>query len=324
VTSQWKPPDLTGKVAVVTGASRGVGRGIAIALGEAGAKVYVTARSVRGRKTTEGLPGTLEDTVEEITKRGGTAVPLRCDHTVDADAEEVFHQVSTMDGRLDVLVNNAWAGYQRGSEARFDAPFWQQPLWRWDLFSGSLRGQFVASRLAVPLMLNRGVGLIVNVSFTDGDTYLGQVAYDVSKSASDRMALGMAYELRKYDIAAVALHPGFVRTERVEAAWEFLGSGPAQVVHSPEYVGRAVAHPAPTPRSWPTRVNAWPWATSRPAMGSPTWTGGSRPLSSSKAASPWPPGWKGSTGWWPRARELADHDPARLSGRLVRGDPAAL
>ncbi len=248
MTADWKPPALTGKVAVVTGASRGVGRGIALAVAEAGAKVYVTARSVRGGETTEGLPGTLDDVVEEIANRGGTAVPVRCDHTVDADVEALFGQISSVDRGLDLLVNNAWAGYQRGREARFDAPFWKQPRWRWDLFASSLRGQFVASQLAVPLMLARGGGLIVNVSFTDGDTYLGQVGYDVTKSASDRMAFGMAYELRKHNVAAVALHPGFVRTERVEAAWEMLGSGPAQVVHSPEYVGRAVAHLSADPQ----------------------------------------------------------------------------
>jgi NAD(P)-dependent dehydrogenase (short-subunit alcohol dehydrogenase family) len=240
-TMSWHPPDLSSTVALVTGASRGVGRGIALALGDAGAKVYVTGRSVRGGASTEDLPGTIDDTADEVSKRGGAGVALRCDHMVDADAEAVFERIAGEDGRLDVLVNNAWAGYERGMEVRFDAPFWQQPLWRWDLFAGSLRGQFVASRLAVPLMLPRKRGLIANISFTDGEVYLGQTAYDVSKSASDRMVTGMAYELRKKGISAVAIHPGFVRTERVEAAWEQLGDGPAQVVHSPEYVGRAIA-----------------------------------------------------------------------------------
>jgi NAD(P)-dependent dehydrogenase (short-subunit alcohol dehydrogenase family) len=240
-TLSWHPPDLSSTVALVTGASRGVGRGIALALGDAGAKVYVTGRSVRGGASTEDLPGTIDDTADEVSKRGGVGVALRCDHMVDADAEAVFERIAAEDGRLDVLVNNAWAGYERGMEVRFDAPFWQQPLWRWDLFAGSLRGQFVASRLAVPLMLPQKRGLIANISFTDGEVYLGQTAYDVSKSASDRMVTGMAYELRKKGISAVAIHPGFVRTERVEAAWEQLGDGPAQVVHSPEYVGRAIA-----------------------------------------------------------------------------------
>lgn len=237
----WRAPDMSQKVAVVTGASRGVGRGVALALGEAGAKVYVTGRSTRGGPRTEGLPGTVEDTADDVTARGGVGIAVRCDHNVDADNEALFERVWSSDGRLDVLVNNAWSGYERGCEARFDAPFWRQPLWRWDLFAGSLRGQFAASTLAAPLMLPHGDGLIVNISFTDGDVYLGQTAYDVCKSASDRMVVGMAHELRQHGVTAVAIHPGFVRTERVEAAWDLLGQGPAHVVHSPEYVGRAIA-----------------------------------------------------------------------------------
>ena len=239
--SHWQPPDLGGTVALVTGASRGVGRGIALALGDAGATVYVTGRSERNGPRTEDLPGTVQDTAEEVTARGGTGIAVRCDHTVDTDTEAVLDRIGAEHGRLDLLVNNAWAGYERGFEARFDAPFWQQPLWRWDLFAGSLRAQFLTSKLAAALMLPQGKGLIVNISFTDGDVYLGQTAYDVTKSASDRMVVGMASDLRKKGIAAVAMHPGFVRTERVEAAWAQLGQGPAQVVHSPEYVGRAIA-----------------------------------------------------------------------------------
>jgi NAD(P)-dependent dehydrogenase (short-subunit alcohol dehydrogenase family) len=243
----WQPPDLSASVALVTGASRGVGRGIALALGEAGATVYVTGRSVSGGPRTEDLPGTVDGTAGEVTARGGVGVAVRADHTVDADTEAVFDRITRDHGRLDILVNNAWAGYERADEARFDAPFWQQPMWRWDLFAGSLRAQFVASRLAVPLMQPAKRGLIANISFTDGDVYLGQTAYDVCKSASDRMVVGMAHELRKHGVAAVAIHPGFVRTERVEAAWAQLGDGPAQVVHSPEYVGRAIAALAADP-----------------------------------------------------------------------------
>jgi NAD(P)-dependent dehydrogenase (short-subunit alcohol dehydrogenase family) len=247
MTTDWQPPDLAGTVALVTGASRGVGRGIALALGQAGATVYVTGRSTRDTSTTEGLPGTVDDTALDVTARGGTGIAVRCDHTVDADVEALFERIAADHGRLDVLVNNAWAGYERSDEHRFDAPFWEQPQWRYDLFAASLRGQFVASSRAVPLMLPRNRGVIVNISFTDGDVYLGQAAYDMCKTASDRLAHGMAHELRKHGVAAVALHPGFVRTERVEAAWDLLGAGPAQVVHSPEYVGRAIAALAADP-----------------------------------------------------------------------------
>jgi NAD(P)-dependent dehydrogenase (short-subunit alcohol dehydrogenase family) len=193
------------------------------------------------------LPGTIDETAEEVTERGGKGIPIPCDHTKDADTEALFEHIGSADGRLDILVNNAWAGYERGGQDRFDARFWDQPLWRWDLFAGSLRGQFLTSRLAAPMMLARQSGLIVNVSFTDGDVPLGQVAYDVTKHGSDRMAFAMAHELRSHGVVAIALHPGFVRTERVEAAWELLGEGPARAVHSPEYVGRAVAMLAADP-----------------------------------------------------------------------------
>jgi len=238
----WAAPDLSGRVALVTGSSRGVGRGVALALGEAGATVYVSGRSTRAGARTEGLRGTIEETAEGVARRGGSGIAVRCDHSVDADVEALFERIDREAGRIDLLVNNAWSGYERGEDAPFDAPFWRQPLWRWDLFASSLRGQFAASRLAAASMTERRDGLIVNVGFTDGEVPLGQVAYDVVKNASDRMVVSMARELAKRDVHAVALHPGFVRTERVEAAWALLGDAPAKVVHSPEYAGRAAAH----------------------------------------------------------------------------------
>ncbi|MEU4997068.1 SDR family NAD(P)-dependent oxidoreductase [Streptomyces sp. NPDC021622] len=240
VNEGWNPPDLGGKVAVVTGASRGVGRGIALALGAAGATVYVTGRSTRDGERTEGLPGTVDDTADEVTRRGGKGIALRCDHGVEADNEALAERVRADQGRLDLLVNNAWGGYERSSEVRFDAAFWEQPMWRYDLFERSLRAQYDVTRRLAPLMIPQQSGLVVGISFSDGDIYLGQVGYDVFKSASDRMCRGFASDLRKRGVAALSLHPGFVRTERVEAAWEAMGSGPASVVHSPEYVGRAI------------------------------------------------------------------------------------
>jgi NAD(P)-dependent dehydrogenase (short-subunit alcohol dehydrogenase family) len=245
--TRWDPPDLSSIVALVTGASRGVGRGIALALGDAGATVYVSARSTREAGSTEGLPGTVQDTAEELTQRGGRGIAFACDHSSETAVAALFERIAERHGRLDLLVNNAWSGYERYTEVRFDASFWEQPMWRWDQYAASLRGQYLTSRLASEMMLANGRGLIVNVGFRGGEVYLGQVAYDVCKIASDRMVLGMAHELRRHEIAAVALHPGFVRTERVEAAWALLGEGPAQVVHSPEYVGRAVAHLAGDP-----------------------------------------------------------------------------
>jgi len=117
-------------LAVVTGASRGVGRGIALSLGEAGATAYVTGRS-DDRRTTEGLPGTVREVADAVTKRGGQGIPVRCDHTADAQVEALFAGIQQDYGRLDILVNNVWGGYEHQDWPRFAAPFWEQPLRHW-------------------------------------------------------------------------------------------------------------------------------------------------------------------------------------------------
>ena len=240
-------PPLTGTVAVVTGASRGAGRAIALVLGEAGATVYVTGRSTRGTSTTEHLPGTVDDTAEGVTARGGVGIPVRVDHTDDAEVEALFARVRAEQGHLDLLVNNAWGGYERYDGRTFDAPFWEQPPSHWDgMFTAGVRTHFVASRFAAPLMIERGAGLIVGtVAWAFGE-YLGNLYYDVAKAAIVRMAYGMAQELRPHGVAAVALSPGFMRTERVLAAHnaEPFDLG---VTESPEYLGRAVAALAADP-----------------------------------------------------------------------------
>src|SRR5581483_11945760 len=150
---------LQDKVAVVTGASRGAGRGIALALGEAGATVYVTGRSVRGGATTENLPD-----------------------TVDADVEELFARVGREQGRIDLLVNNAWGGYEQHDYRRFADPFYEQPLRHWDgMFTAGVRAALVASRFAAPLMLPQKQGLIVNITAWDRDKFFGNLFYDVAK-----------------------------------------------------------------------------------------------------------------------------------------------
>jgi NAD(P)-dependent dehydrogenase (short-subunit alcohol dehydrogenase family) len=226
-------------VAVVTGASRGVGKGIALALGEAGATVYVSGRSEEGG-TTEGLPGTVRDTADAVTQRGGQGIPIRCDHTVDAEVEALFARVQQEHGRLDLLVNNVWGGYEQFDLSRFGAPFWEQPVRHWSgMFESGVRAHLMAARLAVPLMLADRRGLIFHTTAWDRDKYLGNLYYDIAKAAVNRMAFGMARELQPHHVAIVAVAPGFVGTERVLAAFGGAGRVPANL-ESPEYIGRAV------------------------------------------------------------------------------------
>src|SRR5262249_53525658 len=230
---------LRGRVAVVTGASRGVGKGVALALGEAGATVYVTGRSDAGG-TTEGLPGTVGETAAAVTQRGGQGVAVRCDHTADAEVEALFARVKQEQGRLDVLVNNAWGGYEQFDGSPFGAPFWEQPLRHWPgMFEAGVRAHLAATRLAVPLMLPQRRGLIVHTTAWDRDKYLGNLFYDVAKAAVNRLAFGMARDLQPHHVAVVALAPGFVGTERVLAAFAAAGRAPPNL-ESPAYLGRAV------------------------------------------------------------------------------------
>ena len=243
----FKVPNLKSRVAVVTGSSRGVGRGIAIVLGEAGATVYVTGRSLRGNKT-ENMPGSIDETAEAVSAKGGQGIAVRCDHTVESDVESLFQLVREEQNRLDLLVNNVWGGYEQYEFERFVAPFWEQPLRHWHgMFEAGLRAHLVASRYAVPLMLPRRSGLVINTVAWDRNLYLGNLFYDVAKAAIIRMAYGMAEELRTYGIAALALAPGFVRTERVMAV-HAEHPFPLDRTESPEYIGRAVAHLAGDPR----------------------------------------------------------------------------
>jgi len=239
---------LNNLVALVTGASRGAGRGIALELGTAGATVYVTGRSVDDGPTTDNVPGTIDACAREVTSRGGRGIAVKCDHTVDADVEALFRRITSDQGRLDLLVNNVWAGYEN-SECRPLplVPFWEQPLYQWDLmFTAGVRAHLVASRLAVPLMLAARRGLIVSTTANlEVLPYLRNLFYDLAKNTVARLAWAMAQELHEHGIAAMAVAPGFMRTERVVEAFRRAGAadalnGPGGPKETTAYVGRAI------------------------------------------------------------------------------------
>jgi NAD(P)-dependent dehydrogenase (short-subunit alcohol dehydrogenase family) len=233
--------DLSSSVAVVTGASRGVGRGIATELGEAGATVYVTGRTVDEGDAPDDLDGTVTGTANAVTAAGGEGVAVRCDHAVDADVDALVDRVAAEHGRVDVLVNNVWGGYE-GHDDAFDAPFWEQPVERWDaMFDAGVRAHFATTRAFASLLFAADDALVVTISAGDGDRYRGNVPYDVAKAADDRLGKAMAHELRDDGVASVVLHPGFTRTERVLAAFEDAGEPVPEGTHSTEFVGRAVA-----------------------------------------------------------------------------------
>ncbi len=240
---------LKDKIAVVTGASRGIGRGIALALGDAGATVYVTGRSIKGEATTENLPGTIEETAEMVTARGGTGIPVRCDHTNNAEIASLFERIDREQGKLDVLVNSAWGGYAYHEMQSFTVPFWEQPLRHWDgMFTAGVRATLETTRLAMPTLLTQTSGLIINITAWLEETYLKNLFYDTAKAAINRMTFGMAQELKAHNITVVALSPGFVRTERVAAAFEAIGNKAyVHFTESPEYTGRAVVALAADP-----------------------------------------------------------------------------
>lgn len=215
---------LRGRVALVTGGSKGVGKGIAEGLREAGANVYVTGRTVAN------------------TDFEGKCVPIPCDHTRDSETESAFARVLSESGRLDVLVNNVWAGYEQmveNGDFTWTRPFWQQSLSRWDsMFDAGVRAHFVASRLAARQMVEQRNGLIVNISYWASQKYIANVPYGVAKAATDKMTHDMAEELKEHGVTVLSLYPGLVRTEKVLEAASYFDLSNSE---SPQYVGRAVA-----------------------------------------------------------------------------------
>ncbi len=228
---------LSGKVAVVTGASRGIGRGIALALGEQGATVYVTGRTVTPGSYS--LPGTVGETAQEVTRRGGKGLAVQVDHARDEQVAALFEQIGREQGRLDILVNNAFSLPEDLTEPR---PFWQKPLSNLEMFEVGVRSNFVAAWHAAKFMVPAKTGLIVAISGYVGVTYTYGVVFGTCKSAVDRMARDMAVELKPHGVASLSMWLGLTFTERAERN---LGRNPAmksQTVTDPN-IGSSVEFP---------------------------------------------------------------------------------
>jgi NAD(P)-dependent dehydrogenase (short-subunit alcohol dehydrogenase family) len=246
---------LAGQVAIVAGATRGAGRAIAIELGAAGATVYVTGRSTRGNPSPMARAETIEETAELVEQAGGRAIAVRVDHTSSGDVAALVRRVAEeQDGRLDVLVNDVWGG---------DPLTQWVPFWEHDLDDGlqiqqtGVHTHLVTSWHAAPLMIARGRGLIVEITDGVDERYRGSLFYDLAKSSVIRLALAQAHELREHGIAAVAVSPGFLRSEAMldhfgvtEATWRDAIATDRHFAASetPRFVARGIAALAADPQ----------------------------------------------------------------------------
>jgi NAD(P)-dependent dehydrogenase (short-subunit alcohol dehydrogenase family) len=240
---------LSGKVAVVTGASRGIGRGIALALGEQGATVYVTGRTVQ--PGAHALPGSVGETAAEAARRGGRGIAVQVDHADDAQVAALFEQVAREQGRLDILVNNAFA---LSEDLTAPQPFWEKPLSNWEMVDVGVRSNFVAAWHAARIMAPQRSGLIVATSGYVGVTYTYGVVFGTCKAAVDRMARDMAVELKPHQVASVSLWLGLTFTERAERNLRRNPAMTTQTVTDPkvgssvEFPGRVIAALAADPQ----------------------------------------------------------------------------
>ncbi len=238
---------LADQVAVVAGATRGAGRGIACGLGEAGATVYCTGRSVRGRPATGDRPETIEETAEMVTERGGSGIHARVDHTVESEVAALFDRVAAEQGRLDVLVNDVWGG---DALTEWGRRFWElTPEKGLLMLDRAVNSHILTSRYGVPLMIERDRGLVVEITDGDGLYYRDNLFYDLAKVSAIRLAYAMSRELTGTGVTAVAVTPGFLRSEMMlehfgvsEETWQD-ASDPhfAAVSETPFFIGRAIA-----------------------------------------------------------------------------------
>jgi NAD(P)-dependent dehydrogenase (short-subunit alcohol dehydrogenase family) len=252
---------LSGKVAVVTGASRGIGKGIALALAAEGATVYVTGRTVTPGSYP--LPGTVGETAAECDRRGGKGIAVQVDHGDDAQVAALFDQVRAEQGRLDILVNNAFALPEDLTEP---GGFWEKPLSNWQMVDVGVRSNFVAAWHAAHIMVPQGSGLIVAISGYVGVTYTYGTVFGTCKSAVDRMARDMAIELKPHGVASISMWQGLTFTERAERNIARNPAMKASIVTNP-LIGamRRCSSAAAAPSSLPSwrRSMASPTSTAR-------------------------------------------------------------
>lgn len=242
-------PDLRDRICLVAGASRGVGRGIARALGEAGATVIVTARSSETGPRTEGRPETIEDAARAVDAAGGTGHHYVCDHASERAVDTLVHWALRRFGRLDVVVSSVWGGNEGFDGERYaDGAAWGTPFWRRsaepfsDFFAGGPYPGLLLARAVAPAMVAARSGLIAFVSFDTESGYLGDIYYDLAKAVTNRLAFACAWELAPHGVTALGLSPGLVRTERAAE------TGHAEHnTESPLYAGRALAALAADP-----------------------------------------------------------------------------
>ena len=235
--------ELAGKVAVVTGGSRGAGKGIAEELGAQGATVYITGRSTKdgmgpvvfGKQ----LPGTIQATADEVRRLGGLGIPVAVDHRDDSAVERLFARVRDEHGRLDILVNNA---YIVPDEMLNGAPFWEMPLSVWDEMTDvGVRSSYVASVFGGRLMVEQGAGLIAFTSSSGGGSYRYTPAYGIGKAAVDRMAFDMGHEMKPHGVATASLWLGLIQTERVDVVAQEMPQFDLSKTESPRFLGRGVS-----------------------------------------------------------------------------------
>ncbi|MEH6586527.1 MAG: SDR family NAD(P)-dependent oxidoreductase [Halioglobus sp.] len=229
---------LKDRVAVVTGASRGAGKGIAIALGACGATVYVTGRT---RKEGDApLPGTVAATAQAVTDAGGKGIPVYCDHSDDKQVERLFADIRQQQGKIDILVNNATSLHDALTQK---GPFWEKPLELTEIWDVGMRSHYTATYFAAPALLASDRALVVNTSSFGGRIYMHGPAYGAGKAAVDKMAHDMAVDFRPHNVAVVSIWMGLLLTERTRAVFEAEPQMYADLIdtcESPQFTGRVI------------------------------------------------------------------------------------